>query len=183
MGFLTKVGLARETNRTRAEVERLPSLGLPHEVVGGRAGEVRIDRQRAMAWLAGVALGAGDGPDAAAPAIVRERARLVREQADNMALRNKAARGRLLPAEEVVAGWQAAIGRSLALLLGLPPPAAARLVLLVREHENDAAAAERAIRESLTRAIDAALAELASTHLDEFDDGKAEASDGEAVGA
>jgi phage terminase Nu1 subunit (DNA packaging protein) len=183
VGFLTKAGLARQTNRTRAEVDRLLSLGLPHEAVGGRTREVRIDRQRAMAWLAGVALAAGDEPAAAAPAIVRERARLVREQADNVALRNEVARGRLLPAEEVMAGWQAAIGRSRALLLGIPTSAAARLVLLAREHEGDAAAAERAIRESLARAIDAALAELASTRLDELHDGKAEDSVGDAVGA
>jgi hypothetical protein len=76
-----------------------------------------------------------------------------------------------------VAGWQAAIGRSRALLLGIPPATAARLVMIAREHEGDAAAAERAIRASLTRTIDAALTELANTSVD---DDEEDVGDGDA---
>ena len=45
---------------------------------------------------------------------VAERARLAREQADGQAMKNAVARGELLPAEAVVAGWQAAVGHAAA---------------------------------------------------------------------
>jgi phage terminase Nu1 subunit (DNA packaging protein) len=43
-----------------------------------------------------------------------ERARLAREQADGQAIKNAVARGELLPAEEVAAGRQAAVGHAAA---------------------------------------------------------------------
>jgi terminase small subunit / prophage DNA-packing protein len=99
-----------------------------------------------------------------------ERARLAREQADGHALKNAALRGELLPADEVVAGWQASIGRARALLLGIPPASSATIVLLARQG-GDAAAAERAVREHLIRSIDSALAELSDTRdLDAAED-------------
>jgi hypothetical protein len=101
---------------------------------------------------------------------LHQKVRLVRAEADKVALQVARLRGELLPADEVVSGWQAAIGRARALLLGIPPAAAARLVMIVHEHGGDAAAAERAIRRHLTWAIDAALAELANTRVDQFDD-------------
>jgi phage terminase Nu1 subunit (DNA packaging protein) len=58
----------------------------------------------------------------------RERGLLYREQRIRAELENARRRGELLPAAEVVAGWQAAIGRARALLLGVPPAAAANLV-------------------------------------------------------
>ncbi len=67
------------------------------------------------------------------------------------------------------------------MLLGIPPSAAAQLVLLAREHEGDAEAVERAIRSSLTRSIDAASTELSNTSLDEDDeDDEDDAGDGDA---
>jgi phage terminase Nu1 subunit (DNA packaging protein) len=99
-----------------------------------------------------------------------ERARLAREQADGQAMKNQVARGELLPADEVVAGWQAAIGRSRALMLGMPITVAPQLVLLARQHAEDAEAPERAAREAMTRSLDHALDELVNTMVDEDDD-------------
>jgi hypothetical protein len=54
MGHLTRAAFQRETGKSRAEVDRLLAAGLPHTVVGnGRGSEIRIDRAKAMAWLAG----------------------------------------------------------------------------------------------------------------------------------
>ena len=103
-----------------------------------------------------------------APDIGAERARLAKEQADAQALKNAAMRSELLPADEVVAGWQDAIGRCRALLLGIPPASSATLVLLARGGEAECA--ERAIRAHLTRVIDHALNELADTSLDDLED-------------
>jgi phage terminase Nu1 subunit (DNA packaging protein) len=124
-----------------------------------------VNTAAVVEWIAG----RGAEPDAADLSYERERARLAKEQADAVAIKNATARTELLPAEEVVAGWQAAIGRCRALLLGIPPASAPHLVLIARQHE-DATAAERAMREHLTRQIDAALTELANTSLDEDDD-------------
>jgi len=179
MGYITRAAFQRETGRTLHEVDKLLSAGLPHEVVGrGRGSEVRIDRTKALTWLVGLALSTVSGePDETAPEIVQQRARLYREQADNVALKNQVARGELLPAGEVISGWQAAIGRSRALLLGIPTALAARLVLSVRGHGDDAEAAERAVREQLIRAIDAALTELANTVVEDPDDYEPAAAD------
>jgi phage terminase Nu1 subunit (DNA packaging protein) len=186
MPYWTRAQLQRESTRSRADIDRLVSMGLPCETVGrGRGAEIRFDRSAALAWLVNRALETADDPGGSSPEMARERTRLYREQADGQALKNTVSRGQLLPADEVVAGWQAAVGRSRALLLGVPTGAAAQLVLLAREHEGAAERAEEAIRAHLTRAIDAALAELANTSLDEFDDGDGDAgeeAEGDAVG-
>jgi hypothetical protein len=81
MPYWTRASLQCETGRSRAEVDRLIALGLPHEQVGrGRGGEIRIPREKAMAWLAGFVLdAAADEPSgSSSPDLVRERARLYR---------------------------------------------------------------------------------------------------------
>jgi phage terminase Nu1 subunit (DNA packaging protein) len=88
-----------------------------------------------------------------------ERARLAKEQADGQALRNAVARGELLPADRVENVWMSAIGRSRALLLGIPNASSGRIVLLSRQHE-DAKDAEKAVRELLVSLIDTAVNEM-----------------------
>jgi phage terminase Nu1 subunit (DNA packaging protein) len=99
-----------------------------------------------------------------------ERARLAREQADGQAMKNEVARGELMPAEDVVAGWQAAIGRSRALMLGMPISVAPQLVLLASQYGQDSDGLERAAREAMIRALDVALAELQDTTRDVVED-------------
>jgi phage terminase Nu1 subunit (DNA packaging protein) len=94
-----------------------------------------------------------------------ERARLTKLQADGQELKNRALEGSLIPAAEVELGWQQAIGRARSLLLGIPIAQATTLVMLARSRE--APDAERAVRQALVSTIDAALAELADTKLDE----------------
>ncbi len=103
-----------------------------------------------------------------APDMVSDKARLLKAKADLGVLEVDKARGVLLPVDDVVAGWQLAIGRTRALLLGIPTSAASMIVLLTRKHED----AERAVREHLTSLIDGALNELANTSFeDDEDDG------------
>lgn len=110
-----------------------------------------------------------------------EHARLMRERADHQALKNAALRAELLPAAEVVAGWQAAISRARALLLGIPIGAASTLVMLATGREPQDA--ERAIREELIRLIDGALSELQNTKLDEAEDDGSQPADEGGAGA
>ena len=99
--------------------------------------------------------GAADEPD-----LNVERALLAREQREGHALKNAVARGELIPASDVVEGWQSAIARARSLLLGLPTAAADELVLL-------AARGPAAVRERLAELIHGALAELADTAVED----------------
>jgi hypothetical protein len=57
MGYMTGAAFQREAGKSRAEVDRLLAAGMPHTVAGnGRGSEIRIDRAKAMAWLATRAL-------------------------------------------------------------------------------------------------------------------------------
>jgi phage terminase Nu1 subunit (DNA packaging protein) len=107
MGYLSRSALARESHRTLHEIDKLLTLGLPHQVIGsGRGSEVRVDRSEALTWLVGLALStASTESDDDAPEVVKQRARLFRLQADSQAMKNDVARGQLLPASEVVLGW------------------------------------------------------------------------------
>ena len=104
--------------------------------------------------------GTGDRPDLSAA-----RAKLAETQEQLARLKLERERGLLLPADEVEAGWQSAIGRSRALLLGIPPSASERILLAVRAAASDEIAA-RAIRDLLTKLIDASLDELANLDFD-----------------
>lgn len=99
-----------------------------------------------------------------------ERIRLTAEQADAVALKNAQARGELVPVADVVMGWQAAVGRSRGMMLGIPTSAAPRVVQLVHGFQDRPDAAERAVREHLVVQIDAAMAELQNTSVDEPDE-------------
>src|SRR3954464_630052 len=64
------------------------------------------------AWLLKTALATLGQPTRTSSDLDRERTRLAKEQADGHELKNAQLRGDLLPADEVVAGWAAAIGRA-----------------------------------------------------------------------
>ena len=145
-------------------------LGADRRTVAARLAEVPPDGavQGHPAWrmraaVAAMAPAGGGGSDLPAA-----RARLAAAQEELTRLRIDRERGELIPAEEVVAGWQAAVGRCRALLLGIPPASSATLVLLARGGEAECA--ERAVRAHLTRVIDHALNELADTSLDDLED-------------
>ncbi len=72
-------------------------------------------------------------------------------------------RAELLPAADVLEGWQAAIGRSRARLLRIP-------YALAPELRRAAPEGDKAIAAILTREIHDALRELSDTKVDDFDD-------------
>jgi hypothetical protein len=93
-GLSTELGLDRRSLATRLATTP------PDSQVQGRS-----------AWLMKTALAALGQPTRTAQSdLDRERARLAKEQADGHELKNAQLRGELLPADEVVAGWQNAIG-------------------------------------------------------------------------
>lgn len=103
-----------------------------------------------------------------------ERARLAKANSDRAELQLERERGRLLPADEVVTGWQEAIGRARALLLGVPVTAGSELMIMATKHARDAGevAPEFQVeaRQLLTSLIDSALNELSDTTIDETDE-------------
>src|SRR3954451_9489916 len=154
----TIIGLATELGVDRRTVAaKLAAVAPDGSVQGHQAWRMRTA-------VAAIASASGGGSDLSAA-----RAKLATTQEELTRLRIDGERGDLLPADEVVAGWQAAIGRARSLLLGIPPASAATLLLLAQRN-TDTDAAQRAIHDHLTRLIDGALAELASTTPDDPED-------------
>lgn len=104
----------------------------------------------------------GDDDSGLALNLDRERALLAREQRRGHTIKNELARGELIPAEEVLEGWQSAIARARSLLLGLPASAAEEIVLLAPEGSG-------AVRERLADFVNAALEEMADTTVADDD--------------
>jgi phage terminase Nu1 subunit (DNA packaging protein) len=157
------------------EFDRNLGLGFPARKQNSSRGEAwLIDTRLGIAWIVAQAL--GEQGDGTGPLDERtERARLLRHQANLAALTERERRGELLPAGEVVEGWQAAIGRARSLLLGMPPAAADQVVSLARRHADDAQAIA-AVRERLAEMIHDALAELANTAVEDVEDAAAVAA-------
>src|SRR5688500_7804987 len=86
-----------------------------------RGGDYQVYTGDVSKWLfeQGLASGSGVEPGQGAESFEQARIRLTAEQADSYALRNAVARAELLPGNEVVSGWQAAVGRCRAMLLGI----------------------------------------------------------------
>src|SRR3954468_22640684 len=146
---------------TRREFDQLLVVGFPARKKSVSRGEDwSVDTVEAFRWLVVQELARhGVGNEAEqSPDVNAERARLLRSQANISELEEGRRRGELLPAAEVVEGWQAAIARARSLLLGLPPSAADQLVMLARRHAADEAAV-RAVRELLAGLVHDALAE------------------------
>src|SRR3954451_13323683 len=96
--FWTVTALSTELGLDRRSLAVRLAATLPDSEVQGRP-----------AWRLRTVLAALGQPTPAAQSdLDRDRARLAREQADGHELRNAQLRGELLPAAEVVAGWQAA---------------------------------------------------------------------------
>jgi phage terminase Nu1 subunit (DNA packaging protein) len=154
---------------TKYEFDLWVTAGMPVEKKPAGPGDGYLVRVGdCVAWLVARAAGrlGQDAVDAE-----RERGLLYREQRIKAELENAKLRGELLPANEVLAGWQSAISRARALLLGIPTSASANLVQAVHEavHEEPQAA-ERKVRDLLVRLIDSALLELQNTSVDEDDE-------------
>lgn len=139
-----------------------------HQRPENKGGEYLVHTGAVIGWM----VSKSSGADGAEPAESFEaaRIRLTAEQADQVALKNAVARSELLPSAEVLTGWQAAVGRARGLLLGISTAAAARVVQVAHAHQDDPDAAERAIREYLRDQLDAAMAELQNTSVDEPDE-------------
>ena len=156
---------------SRREFDQLVVLGFPARKKSGSRGEDwSVDTVEAFRWLVVQELARHglSGEAEQSPDVNAERARLLGSQANISELEEAKRRGELLPAAEMVEGWQAAIARARSLLLGIPPAAADQLVALARRHAGDDAAT-RAVRERLAEMIHGALAELANTAVE--DDG------------
>lgn len=160
---------------TKYQFDGFVAEGLPVEKAGaGRGMTWAVDTIAMHKWLveralrqAGVpATSAVDTPGPAVANVVdlnTERAKLAREQRVGHELRNAVARGELIPAPDVVEGWQAAIARARSLLLGIPPAAAEELMILARE-------GSAAVRERLADMVHAALSEMANTEVEDVED-------------
>src|SRR4051794_34995978 len=125
-------------------------LGADRRTVAAKLAEVPPDStvQGYPAWrmrtaVAAIASAGGGGSDLSAA-----RAKLAATQEDLTRLRIDRERGDLLPADEVVAGWQSAIGRARSLLLGIPAALSQTMVMVAKSREPRDA--ERAIRERMT---------------------------------
>jgi phage terminase Nu1 subunit (DNA packaging protein) len=92
-------------------------------------------------------LAIGRGGEPAIASATAERGRLAKEQADNMALKNAALRGELLPEADVVARWSSILRRVQAGVLAAPGRCAATLPHLSRQ---DIAAVDAELRIVLT---------------------------------
>ena len=157
---------------SRREFDQLVVLGFPAKKKSGSRGEDwSVDTVEAFRWLVVQELARHglSGEAEQSPDVNAERARLLRSQANISELEEAKRRGELLPAGDVVEGWQAAIARARSLLLGMPPAAADQLVALARRHADDARAVA-AVRERLAEMIHDSLAELANTAPDEVDE-------------
>lgn len=153
---------------TRQQFDAHVRDGMPVAVrPATRGGDYLIYTGEIMAWLLGRAISA-EGDET--PDFNRERARLTKEQADKIALENGRLRSELLPAGDVLEGWQAAIGRTRALLLRIPYATAPDVIRAAKSGQT-------AVIAVLTDAIHGALGELANTRVDDLDDDEAEAGD------
>jgi hypothetical protein len=90
---VTRAQLQRLLGRSRADVDRLLALGLPHETVGtGRGAEIQVELGPALAWLARHLL----EPQSSDPPLAVSRARIAALQAEAVALKLELDRGRLV---------------------------------------------------------------------------------------
>jgi phage terminase Nu1 subunit (DNA packaging protein) len=170
---LTRTSFCQTLGCTKYQFDLWVTDGMPVEKKPAGPGDGYLVRMGdAVAWLVARAEGRLDREEIDAE---RERGLLYREQRIRAELENARLRGELLPAAEVVAGWQAAIGRARALLLGIPTAAAANLVQLMHASRDDHQRAERLIRDHLRDEIDDALTELGNTSIEEGEDGEPEA--------
>src|SRR3954470_24189366 len=125
---------------TRRELDQLVVVGFPaKKKLGSRGEDWSVDTVEAFRWLVVQELARHglSGEAEQSPDVNAERARLLRSQANISELEEARRRGDLLPAAEVVEGWQAAIARARSLLLGMPPAAAEEVLGIARREGSD----------------------------------------------
>jgi terminase small subunit / prophage DNA-packing protein len=141
--IVTAVELAELVGVTVQTIGSLNKRGIV--VRQGRGYARRASIQRYCGHLREMATGRG-GESAIASATA-ERARLAKEQADNMAMKNAALRAELLPKADVVAKWSSILRRVQAGVLAAPGRCSAMLPHLSR---HDVAAIDSELRIVLT---------------------------------
>lgn len=120
---VSKKAFAELANISQGRVSQLIKLGLPVEPDG------RIDVARGKLWIKGnisptrsaAQSDQTDLPFAAEKDAADERLRLVREQADAIALKNQQSRRELIPATEVEREWANVLRTVRASILAVPP--------------------------------------------------------------
>jgi hypothetical protein len=137
-GLSVELGVDRRTTAKRLAL--VPTAG----EIGGHAAWLMADAAPAVLKIPGSLL-LGD-----------ERARLAKEQADGLAMKNAQLRGELLPRDEVAAAVQAAFSRVKAKLLAIPTKSAPVLA---------GVASPMQVKTRLTESIHEALAELKATEV------------------
>ncbi len=118
---LRKSDFAKVAGVSAGRVSQMIRAGLPVEADG------RIDVARGKLWIQAnidpkrsAAQAQGEMPFAATPDASSERARLVKEQADNAALKNAALRRELVPAAEVEREWSGILRQVRSNVLAVP---------------------------------------------------------------
>ncbi len=116
-----------------------------------RVGRNRYDLQASVRsyceWLRDQTPGGRPATGDARTRLSEERERLVREQADAVALKNAQARGELVPAGEVEREWSGLLRNVRAAMLAVTPRIQARLAHLTAEDVN---VIDREVRDALT---------------------------------
>jgi phage terminase Nu1 subunit (DNA packaging protein) len=140
---VTAVELAAMFGVTRQTIRNLDKRGILVRKDRGYARNASVKQY--CAYLRD--LGTGRGGESAIASATAERARLAKEQADNMATKNAALRGELLPEAEVVTRWSGILRRVQAGVLAAPGRCAATLPHLSR---HDIAAIDSELRIVLT---------------------------------
>lgn len=156
---LNRSELARFCGVAPTTVDAWVASGCPHSREGK---SVLFNSAEVIAWLRKRA--AEEGVDDDRPDLTKERARLAREQADKVAIGNAKLRGELLPAEDVVTGWESAIIRARELLLTIPAGMADEVMGLAAVGDR------QGVHDLLDDRIRGALAELSNTEIESDDD-------------
>lgn len=156
---------------TKYQFERYVTAGMPvHKRPINKQDEYLVFAGDCIDWMLANVSTAPRTKAGEADSFEDARKHLAKEQAKNYALKNAQLESALLPAEDVVAGWQAAVGRCRAMFLGMASALAPRHVALAHIHTDNPQLHERLLREGMIKQIDAALAELSNTSVEDVED-------------
>lgn len=150
-------GWSRDRIIRKLVPEGLPVLQRPDT----RGGDWLFDTFAVLNWLA--ERREAETPDGEKIDRDLEEARLARERADQLAMKNAATRGELLPADKVSLAVTSAFARVRTRMLAIPPKAAPRMVGKAQPAEIQAALSdyvEEALRELSETQVVAASAEV-----------------------
>ncbi|HWL70417.1 MAG TPA: terminase small subunit [Geminicoccus sp.] len=157
--ILNRSELARFCGVAPTTVDAWLAAGCPHSRNGKN---LVLNSAEVVSWLRKRAAEEGTGEDNLD--LAKERARLAREQADKAAIGNARLRGELLPADDVVTGWEGAIIRCRELLMTIPAALTDEIMGLAMAGDGPG------IRALLDDRICSALHELANTEIESDDE-------------